>query len=226
VHAGDDPGLGTAGLARGCAERRQDVRLDGARAGHPEQGAVRRARGEPQHSRPERREEHGDARRLRQLERELDAELLAAEAGGLPAQERPEHGEVLPHVLLAAGVGEAEQALDHHRVREADAEREAPAAGEPRGECLLGQCGRVPRLRRHDGGAELDAARLAANQRARRDGVEAEDVRHPRRVEATGLEILRPRHQGVDGLAARARVQHHADAHGFSASSSRCRGSP
>ena len=70
-----------------------------------------------------------------------------------------------------------------------DAEGEAASAGGACGQGLLGQSGGMAGLRRHDGGAELDALGLAPEQRRNADCVVGEDVRDPHRVESAGLEV-------------------------------------
>ena len=82
-------------------------------------------------------------------------------------------------------------------------ERPMPSAKRPRAdglrrERLLRHRHRMARIRRHDGGAELDAARLAAADRRRHDRVHAEDVGEPAAREAVGLGALRLRDEVVD----------------------------
>jgi hypothetical protein len=71
-------------------------------------------------------------------------------------------------------------------MRQADPQYEAAAERSLRGQGLLRESGGVPRVGRHDGGAELDAGHLAADHGQSGDGVEAEDVRQPGRPEPVG----------------------------------------
>ena len=66
----------------------------------------------------------------------------------------------------------------------------APAARrEAGGERLLGEGRRVSRKSGHDRGTELDAFRLAPDDRAGRHRIEAEDIRDPDRREAARLQL-------------------------------------
>ncbi|GAA2852678.1 hypothetical protein GCM10010517_10400 [Streptosporangium fragile] len=78
----------------------------------------------------------------------------------------------------------AVHALDHHLVREPDAQCEPSVEGGVGGEGLLGEGGRVPGVGGDDGGAELNAGHLAAGHGERGQRVEAEDVGEPDRGEA------------------------------------------
>ena len=98
---------------------------------------------------------------------------------GLAPRQRAEHGQVLAQVADRLGEAHAHHRLDHDLVAQADAEAQPAAAGRVRRQGLLGQHHRVPRVRRHDARAELDARHLAADDGERRERVVAEDLRRP-----------------------------------------------
>jgi hypothetical protein len=102
-----------------------------------------------------------------------------------------------------------EDVLDDDLVREADAQDEAPARRRLRAHRLLRHVEGMARVRRHDAGAELDARHLVAGHGDRRHGVDAEDVRHPRRVEARRLRCLHVLDDLVDRRPANADPHSH-----------------
>ena len=137
--------------------------------------------------------------------------------------DRPGTGQrLVEHVEVGAQggdrplVGQAEHVLDHPVVRHAQPERQPALAHRLGGERLLGQRDRVPRLHRHDRGADLDAGGLRAHQRGRGEGVEVVgDLRDPHRRQAG---LLGPAGVGAQAVhlgavPAPLRTQHHPDPH-------------
>jgi hypothetical protein len=156
----------------------------GLGAGHPQHGAVGHLAGQLEHARSQGGDEHGHVPRTRGRQPEIRREGLALEGHLLPADERHQDGQVFAHVPGGLVEAVAVHALDHHLVREADAEREPSVHGGVDRERLLGENRRVTRVGRHDTGAELDPGDLTADHRERGQRVQAEDVGHPGRGEA------------------------------------------
>ena len=88
------------------------------------------------------------------------------------------------HVGGRALEAHAPHALDHHLVREADAEEEPVARRHLHGEGLLGQHHRVPRVHRHHPRAQADAGHLGAGHGQQRQRVGPEDLGRRRRGRA------------------------------------------
>ena len=141
------------------------------------------------------------------------AELLAAKRDRFAARQRPDDLKVFLGVLGRLRVVHAVHALDHDLMRRTDAEREATAARRLRRERLLGEHHRMTGIGRHDRCSQLDRARLATDQRERRQGVEPENLRAPIGVEAIGLRGSRLRDDRVD-LAVVDGATEDADPHG------------
>jgi hypothetical protein len=132
---------------------------------------------------------HDDPERLRTLgvEGGRRAVRLTLVLHGLEPRQRAEHTEVVADVSDRLVVAQPHHVLDHDLVAQADAQRESATAGGADREALLSDRQRMARERRDDRRAELDPRHLAADERQRREGVVAEDVRHPVRVEAVRL---------------------------------------
>ncbi len=174
---------------------RRNVVADGGRAGHPGDGAVGHAARQLEHGVAQRGDE--DRRRLDigDVERGegVGGHTLPLEVHRLAPQQRHERGQVLPHVGRRALIAHAPHALDHHLVREADAQQEPVVRRHLHGEGLLGQHHRVPRVHRHHPGSQADAGHLRAGHGQERQRVGAEDLRREGMVEP-GLPV--PLQQG------------------------------
>ena len=148
------------------------------RTGHPGDRAVGDGAGELEHLRAERGDEHRaravvgatSMRDVRARSSRRRTSALPSVSSGISTDE------VLAHVPQRLVEREAEHVLDHDLVREADAEREAPAARGLHGERLLRHRERVAAVGGHDAGRELDARHLAADDREHAHRVEAEDL--------------------------------------------------
>ncbi|MFN8546234.1 MAG: CocE/NonD family hydrolase [Candidatus Binatia bacterium] len=195
--ADDHARRGSAGLRRRLANARDRVLADRLRARHPGDRSLGLAAGEGEHARRERGEQDGARGRAGHRHLRGHAVLVAHVPDTAGADERGEHGDVFTHVAERLGEREAEHPLDHHLVREADAEREAPLARGLRRHRRLRHRHRVAGERGHDRRAELDSRRLTPADRRRHDRVDAEDVREPAAREAVRFGALHLRDEPV-----------------------------
>ena len=169
-----------------------------------------------QHHRCQGRDEHRKLAGARHLEHRVDREELAFVAHVAGAVESElEDVDVLRGVARRMDVGQAVHPLDHHRMRRPDAQHGPAAAGRLRRQRLLRHGNRMPRIGRHDGGAELDPRRHLAGERGRRQRVQTpRDVGQPSRGEAEVLGLPRVRQERVDVCAQPTRVtDEHSQSH-------------
>ena len=101
-------------------------------------------------------------------------------------------------------------------VRDAEPEREATLADRLDGQRLLGQRDRMPGLHRHNGGADLDARRLEADQGDRGQRVElVGDLWDPHRGQTRflGPPCVGPHALDLGGVAPSLGADHETDPH-------------
>ena len=151
---------------------------------HPGDGAVGHAARQLEHAGGEGRQQDRAGRRLGHRHLALGLYGVALEGHLLTAEQRQQHRQVLAHVPGRLVEAVPVHVLDDDLVRQPDAERQPARAGrQRRGQCLLRQHRRMPRVGGDDGRAELDARHLAAGYRQRGQRLEPEDVGHPDRRE-------------------------------------------
>ena len=154
------------------------------RADAPRRRAIGQRPGDPQHLRTERGDEHDGSGGAGHVDRPVHAELLAVEGHRLPSSSgistsrysrrwRTGLSNDRPH-MLSTTIWWDRPMPRHSR----------PPRGGLHRQRLLGQHHRVPRVRRHHRGAQLDARHLPPDDGQRGQRVVAEDLRHPVRVEA------------------------------------------
>ncbi len=187
---GDDA---LVGAACGRPQRRDGVLGKRLGAGHPGRRAVRELCGEAEHPLAQRRHDQPRRGDVGDVELEVGGESFGVGVGLLAAQQRAERREVLLHVRRRTIERVAVHVLDHHLVREPDAQRQTALARRLHGECLLGERGGVAGVDGHHRGAELDVGDEGAHDGQGGQGVEAEDLRKPVGGEAVvgcGLGVL------------------------------------
>ena len=198
-------------------EVRDDVLPDVALVRHPQDRPVGALARQSQHHRAERRQKHRRRGDVGDVERVVHAERIILDVDHARSRERLlEHIEVGAQRRHRTVVGEAEHLVDHPVVRHTETKAQPALAHCLRGQRLLRQRDRMPRLHRHHRRADLDARGLDADDGRGGEGVElVGDLRNPHGGEPgilgpTGIGA-EPFHLGA--VAASLRAQHHADAH-------------
>ena len=165
--------------------------------GHPCPGALGQSTGDIEHLCAERGDQHLDRGGVGDVEFEMGAEGLTGGIRGLTAHQRQEHVEVLAQVAHRLLPGHAEHVLDHHLMRQADAEGEPTTGDLLHGAGLRRQHHRVSGEGGDHRSAELHVGHLTGGDGQRGECVDTEDLRHPDRGE-TGLS--RGTHISDDGI--------------------------
>jgi hypothetical protein len=129
-------------------------------------------------------EQHGHGAGPWRGQADVRMKRASGDVDGSAVEQRPQDRQVLAHVVGGPVEAVPVHVLDDDLVRQPDAEGQpAGPDRERRGQRLLRQHRRMPRVGGHDGGAELDAWHLAARHRQRGQCLESEDVRDPHRRE-------------------------------------------